>query len=513
MKRVFTIGAIVVAIATQTTDARAQSRPSFAVGNNSFVRGLFIDGDTLAIGGSTAGVHWRNGTISSLGSGGTQALCGRRVGDRLVIARAAFDGVVRSDGVNVASASAPLVDRERISACAVDSTGAVYFAGEHNAIYRWSGDDWSTLRLGAGVSVASLAVSTDDTLYVLASDGLLRRTGSAFDRVALGLESAPTGEATALWISERTHRAYIAWGASLFVLDLGSGAVRLHHHSMFGGCHAITGIAAPSGDLVALAAQSNVALFDGRAFTTLGRDYVFTRALAFDPPGGALYVGAQSEVGALSIDHPALRAYAATLPAPVVAAAPTMNDPVPTQRITVAPANASPPRSSQPSTSRNDPYTFIPTVRFGFGAAMGTGASRNLETGFSFDAIAGAFGYRERSSVQFLPELGVAYQGGPSPGGTYFRAGTSVLYGNLLFSGGLSAHALIGGSSAGFAAGLRTGVILQTLLTGITVDLGYQFLPTATDNRHAFVGTLSVNPIPLILGIWFASSFFRMRMS
>jgi hypothetical protein len=140
---------------------------------------------------------------------------------------------------------------------------------------------------------------------------------------------------------------------------------------------------------------------------------------------------------------------------------------------------------------------------------MGTGASRTLETGFSFDALAGAFAYREQSSLQFLPELGVAYQGGPSPGGTYFRAGASVLYGNLIFSGGLSAHGLVGGSSAGFAAGFRAGAIIQTLLTGITLNLGYQFLPTATDNRHAFVGTLSVNPIPLILGIWFASSFFR----
>jgi hypothetical protein len=509
MKCVFTIGAIAIAIATQTTDARAQSRPSFALGNNSFVRGLFIDGDTLAIGGSSAGVYWRNGTISSLGEGGTQTLCGRRIADRLVIARASFTGVERSDGVNVTSASAPLVNGERISACAVDSTGAVYFAGEHNAVYRWSGDDWSTLRLSPGVTVTSLALSTDDTLYVLATDALLRRSGSAFERVVLSFGRTPTGEATALWISERTHRAYIAWGASLIVLDLRSGAVRLHEHSMFGECGAITGIAAPSGDLVAIAAQSRVALFDGRSFTMLGPQYAFARGLAFDPAGGALYVGAQSEVGAIAIDHPAMRAYAATLPAAVVAPAPTMNDPVPTQQLPVSPVNASPPRSSEPSSSRSDPYTFIPTLRFGFGAAIGTGASRNLETGFSFDATAGVFGYRDRLSVQFLPELGVAYQGGPSPGGTYFRAGTSVLYGNLVFSGGLSAHALIGGSSAGFAAGLRTGVILQALLTGITVDLGYQFLPTATDNRHAFVGTLSVNPIPLILGILFASAFFR----
>jgi hypothetical protein len=137
-------------------------------------------------------------------------------------------------------------------------------------------------------------------------------------------------------------------------------------------------------------------------------------------------------------------------------------------------------------------------VRFGFGAAMGDGASRNFETAFAFDFTAGLFLHKDRTTFMFMPEIGVSYQGGPSPGGTYFTAGSSVFYGNMLFGGGLLARGLIGGSSSGFAGGFRTGLVLQGLLASITVDLSYQFLPTATDNRHGFVGTVSINPLPLV---------------
>lgn len=503
---------IAAAVASITVTAQAQTAPAFAIGENSFVRGLFIDGDTLAIGGSQSRVVRRSGQVFSLSSGGgTLALCGRRVGDRLVIVHAGYSAVLRSDGVHSASGSAPLIEREQLRGCAVDSTGAVYFAGEHHAVYRWSGDDWSVLRFGESLTVTGLALASDDTLYVLTATGLVRRSGAGFERVSLGNSQPSSGEPGALWISDRTHRAYIAWGSSVVVLDLRSGASRAHAHGMFGSASAITGVAAPSGDLVAVAAQSRMALFDGQSLTALAGEFVFPRALAFDPAGRALYVGAQSASGAIAVDHPWLGAYAATLPTatelPVVAqSAPVDAHAAPRDERVAAQQSAPIDRTA---TARSDPYTFIPAVRFGFGAAMGTGATRNLETGFSFDATAGVFGYRERSSVQFFPELGVAYQGGPTPGGTYFRGGGSVLYGSLVVSGGLSAHALIGGSSAGFAAGMRAGVIVQTLLTGITLDLGYQFLPTAIDNRHAFVGTIAINPIPLILGIWFASGFFR----
>ena len=50
---------------------------------------------------------------------------------------------------------------------------------------------------------------------------------------------------------------------------------------------------------------------------------------------------------------------------------------------------------------------------------------------------------------------------------------------------------------------MRSGLVLQAFFTSFTLDLGYQLLPTATDNRHAFVATLSVNPVPLIAGLFF----------
>ena len=83
---------------------------------------------------------------------------------------------------------------------------------------------------------------------------------------------------------------------------------------MFGGVRALTGVATAQGDLIAVAAQSTVALFDGRRLTPFDREVVFARELAFDPAGGALYVGAQSELAALACATPWLTPHASPLP-------------------------------------------------------------------------------------------------------------------------------------------------------------------------------------------------------
>jgi hypothetical protein len=225
-------------------------------------------------------------------------------------------------------------------------------------------------------------------------------------------------------------------------------------------------------------------------------------------------VGAPSLMGVFANDWPVRRATKVRLPVAMAAQAPTMSRPLSSQESAVSTEAPPQQQSEQSSSSRDRRYSFWPAIRFGFGAAMGPGASSSFEGGFSFDATVGVIAFQEADSfglwrlgVQFLPELGLATQSGPSPGGTYFRAGSSVLLGTPIISGGLSAHGLVGGSSAGFAAGLRSGAIVQFLLTAITIELAYQYLPTATDNRHALVGTIALNPIPVIALLFMTSIF------
>lgn len=514
LKNAVTITAIT---AISATNAVAQSAPSFAVGGGSFVHGLFIDGDTLAIGASSSGIVWRSGHTASFGSmGSAQALCGRRVGDHLVIALVRHDSVSRSDGVTAMGGAVPVIEGERISSCAVDPSGDVYFVGEHRAVYRWRGNDWSVLPFDAPTTTFSAAIAADSTLYIATSDGLARRTQTGFERVSLGAFSIPYNGSAKLWISDRTQQVYLAHYGAITVFDPRTGRTRQHRHELFGEPGAITGVASPLGDLVAIATQSNVALFDGSAFTQLPQEFVFARGLAFDPAGGALYVGAQSAFGAVAITHPWLRAAASTAPAPVaepiaLSTPTTVSAAVGAQRIEVVSSDGSITTGAPAQTTtapRREPYSFFPVVRFGFGLATGTGASRRNEAGFAFDATAGMIAFKDGRSFQFMPELGVSYQAGPTPGGTYFTLGTSALYGSMLFSGGVLARGLLGGSSAGFAAGLRAGVVLQFLYTSLSLDLSYQYLPTAIDNRHGVVATLSFNPVPLV-GALFLGAFFH----
>lgn len=368
--------------------ATAQSAARFSLGEQSFVRGLFIDGDTLAIGGSTAQIITRDGRSRRLGqSSGTLALCGRRVGDRLVIAHAGYDAVTRVDGAVTARSAAPVLNGERLVHCAIDSGGAVYFVGERAAVYRWSGREWSVLPFDGRTTATAAALAPDDTLYVLTQRGVLRRRGDVFE-LALSSTNMPGGEPSGAWISGRTLRMYIAWDNAVVVLDLRDGSTSVHRHSMFGRTGAITGIAAPTGDLVAIAAQSNVALFDGATFSPLPQQHVFAGGLAFDPAGRALYVGAQSTSGAIAItgDRAVARLTGATVEPvveqPLASAARPVSDEAADARSaqrTAAPSVAGPPPTNE--APRREQHSYFPVARFGFGLASGLGAARAHETG------------------------------------------------------------------------------------------------------------------------------------
>jgi hypothetical protein len=234
----------------------------------------------------------------------------------------------------------------------------------------------------------------------------------------------------------------------------------------------------------------------------------FNRALAFDLAGRALYVGAQQGVTAVAIAHPWLASAASALPPAV---------PQPVSETQPVRPSAVEPRTplAQPSAAVRAPsrargFQFFPTARAGFGVAMGPLASGSIDTAFALDVRAGAIGYRDESSDwQLWPELGVAYQSGPTPGGTYFTAGLTALYGSLLFSGGLGAHAVLGDARTGLGVGARSSLVLQGLFTALTVDLSHQWVRAGPDDRHEFRATLAINPIPIVAGLFFMGGFFR----
>jgi hypothetical protein len=500
--------AIALALTTLAPAAQAQSAEAFPSVHASFVRGAFIDGDLLAVGGGGVALQWRGGARFNAELRGVRALCGARVGDRLVVVAVDDREMVLSDGATSRRASVPTLEGERVVGCAVDANGRVFFAGESRAIYRLHDGQWRLLTTPSGASIRSIATGPAG-VFVASERGFWRVEEERVEPLTVtGLEGRE-GEPASAWVSPRTGRLYLAWGDALVSVDVARGTATSHRHGMFGRAQSLTGVASNEGDLLAIGAQSEVALFDGRTFTVVARDGVtFNRALAFDLAGRALYVGAQQGVTAVAIAHPWLASAASALPPPV---------PQPVH--TTQPANAvtapsrtplAQPRPAAPTLPRARRFQFFPTARAGFGVAMGPLASGSIDTAFALDVRAGAIGYRDESrDWQIWPELGVAYQTGPSPGGTYFTAGLTALYGSLLFSGGLGAHALVGDARTGLGAGVRSSLVLQGLFTALTVDLSHQFIRVGPEDRHEFRATLAINPIPIIAGFFLMSGFFR----
>lgn len=470
--------------------------PAFAIEPNTFVRGIYLDGDLLSVAGSHQSLQWRNGTHGDPGRLYTvSAHCGARVGSGVLIVSTDSRDVTFSNGQTHTRVALPVIDHERITSCAVDAAGRTYFTGERHAIYVHHRGTWRTVPMGT-TPVSVIVARDDGAVFAVGFAGVVRVETDRMVPVPVQGFAVLGRSPESAWLSPVSGRLYLAAGASLLAVDLAQGRATAHPHGMFGSANALAGVATANGDQLAIAAQSDVALFDGRTFTVVARGAFFARGLAFDVRGRALYIGAQSAVTRVALPESWAMAPSVPLSAPEVAA--RVTPPVPS---TIPTARVPTPPSQSPS---QDDITslWFPTVRAAFGVSIGNTATGALDSGFAFDARAGALRYTERRSrLQLWPELGVAYNAGPAPGGTYFTAGLSALYGGLVFSGGVGANLVFGDARTGVGVGLRSSLVMQFAATSLTVDLSHQYLNVGPENRHEFRATIGLNPLPLILAV------------
>jgi hypothetical protein len=163
------------------------------------------------------------------------------------------------------------------------------------------------------------------------------------------------------------------------------------------------------------------------------------------------------------------------------------------------PAPSAPPASPQPPRSRR-PLVF-PALRFGFGAHVPVSAATPSDVSFVFDLHAGVGLFPERSGLSLVPELGYSYDASATRGGHFFTPGLLAMFGSMVFSAGLSGHAVIGDSLGQGAVGVRSAVVAQLLATSLTLEVGHQWTSVGGEDRHDFRVIAAINPIPLVLAV------------
>jgi hypothetical protein len=162
------------------------------------------------------------------------------------------------------------------------------------------------------------------------------------------------------------------------------------------------------------------------------------------------------------------------------------------------PAPGAPPATPQPRSRR--PLVF-PALRFGFGAHVPVSAPTPSDVSFVFDLHAGIGLFPERSGLSLVPELGYSYDASATRGGHFFTPGLLVMFGSMIFSAGLSGHAVLGDSLGQGAVGVRSALVAQLLATSLTLEVGHQWTSVGGEDRHDFRVIAAINPIPLVLAV------------
>jgi hypothetical protein len=163
---------------------------------------------------------------------------------------------------------------------------------------------------------------------------------------------------------------------------------------------------------------------------------------------------------------------------------------------TASPAQTPP--VAQPRSRR--PLVF-PALRFGFGAHVPVSAPTPSDVSFVFDLHAGVGLFPERTGLSLVPELGYSYDASGPRGGHFFTPGLLAMYGSMVFSAGLSGHAVIGDSLGQGALGVRSALVVQLLATSLTLEVGHQWTSVGGEDRHDFRVIAAINPIPLVLAV------------
>ena len=520
-----------------TTDAPSErpqgSAPQPFTALSGWYHAVWSDGVVLLVADySGVTLHCRGGeaTRSSEGIKRLKAVSGAGRGAGFVGAGIGEEGGVAifSDG-RWRTVRAPTIGGEGLVAVAVDEEGAVYAAGERQALYVVRGDDWTIHRYPpsltgeAGEARSSAAVEVlaaewveEGSLLLVGQRGLALNFASGAFGASSRVPRSHGGDLRGAWMSPRGDLWLLGEG-ELLQSPAGGGELRHHKLPVFGSLAALSGVHTDAGDVVAVAGQSELVIFDdGRMDLVAGR-YTFPEGIFLDAAGGLLYVAHRDGLRRLAIEHPKL----APRGLPVGAACPIEAQPESAEVMAEASSAGLVPPVEAPTLEEVKPAKprrrqSMPIGRVALGVASGEvapadpGGEAQLGAAFALDVGLGAtLGVHRR--VSLWPEVGYSYSRLPGGANHLFLAGVGPLVGGELAAVAVLPRLAVGGSEAFFGVGMRTGLIGSFAYDMIAVEVAHQWLRSGGDDLHELRTMVSVNALTLLVVLGIASVFSRGR--
>ena len=386
------------------------------------------------------------------------------------------------------SAGAPVLNQEEIKGVAVDPRGRVLAAGESGALYVWDRDSWQVHRYPAGSKINGIVSAPDGSAYLFGARGLLL----AFQHDALRaivIDATPplAGDLLAAWQSPQSGLLWVTSEQGFIAsVEIKSGQARAVKSPLFGAARAITGVPTPSGDLVAVSGQSDLALYDGKDWKPLGVNLSFPEGLFLDLRGGALYAVNRDGLARVPIEHPQLAAAQAALPPvstggnavcpPDLAGAPPLA-PVPIAK------RAVPPAGDEPTEPRTVDALRWPTLRVAAGYGFHPGEPGGIKSTFDLDVNMGMRAGVTRSFALW-PELGYSYITGGREGGHFVTAGVGPIFGSPIIAVGWLPKVVVGDARGAFGVGMRNSVVGSFIYDIVSVELSHQWIHTSLADHH-----------------------------
>ncbi|MEZ4380992.1 MAG: hypothetical protein R3A79_06570 [Nannocystaceae bacterium] len=434
-----------------------------------------------------------------------KGLAGGGQGERFVAAGVGEEGgvVIWREG-RWHKTRAPTVDDDELVAVAVDDAGVVYAAGLRRALYVARGDDWSVHRYPAPLQgeVAAAVWLGGGELLLVGGDGLaLRFMDGAFSR-------SPRIPAE---VTESLTHAWQSPGGDLWLTGLRGlvrvrpdGALSRSQPPTSSGLRGLSGVHTAQGDVVAVAATSELFLFDGARYSRVDGSYTFPEGIFLDGAGAVLYVAHRDGLRRLALDHPKLAPHA--LPAGATCPLPARPDDA--GRLAelrrydlVEPIER--PGLEEVKPGKSTPRQSMPIFRTALGVVSGRvpaepGAEARMGAAFALDVgVGGTIGLTKHVSI--WPEIGYSY--GRLPGGAnhLFLVGVGPLFGNKWAAAGVLPRFALGGGENLFGVGVRTGLIGSFLLDIVAVEVGHQWLRAGERDIHELRTMISVNGLPLLV--------------
>jgi hypothetical protein len=297
----------------------------------------------------------------------------------------------------------------------------------------------------------------------------------------------------------------------------GAGELRHHKPPVFGSLRGLSGVHTDAGDVVAVAGQSELVLFDNGRFDQVEGSYSFPEGIFLDSAGGVLYVAHRDGLRRLAISHPKL----APRGLPPGAKCPLSPQPERAEIMAEAASVDLLPPVERPALSEVKPAKrkrrqSMPIGRVALGVASGQvaaeepGGEAHLGAAFALDVgLGGTIGILPKMSL--WPEVGYAYSRLPGGANHIFLAGAGPLIGGELAAVGVLPRLAVGGNEAFVGVGMRTGLVGSFAYDMISVEVAHQWLRSGGRDLHELRTMISVNALTLLFALGVASLFSRGR--